>query len=60
MTANSVGEPGRSAEKKKPLKNVHFGAMPRLIDPKDPLSKSDFAMKLAHKNAKMTWLQYRT
>jgi len=28
--------------------------MPRLIDPKDPLSKTDFAKKLADKNAKMT------
>jgi hypothetical protein len=32
----------------------YFGVMPRLIDPKDPLSKSDFAKKLADKNAKMT------
>jgi hypothetical protein len=32
----------------------YFGVMPRLIDPKDPLSKTDFAKKLADKNAKMT------
>jgi hypothetical protein len=32
----------------------YFGVMPRLIDPKDPLSKSDFAKKLVDKNAKMT------
>ena len=32
----------------------YFGVMPRLIDPKDPLSKSDFAKKLLDKNAKMT------
>jgi len=55
MAADSVGERGRSADKKNSLKNVHFGVMPRLIDPKDPLSKSDFAMKLADKNAKTNW-----
>jgi hypothetical protein len=32
----------------------YFGVMPRLIDPKDPLSKTPFAKKLADKNAKMT------
>ncbi|MHC4758175.1 MAG: DUF3604 domain-containing protein [Planctomycetota bacterium] len=32
----------------------YFGVMPRLIDPKDPLSKTDFAKKLQDKNAKMT------
>ena len=32
----------------------YFGVMPRLIDPKDPLSKSDFAKKLMDKKAKMT------
>jgi hypothetical protein len=32
----------------------YFGVMPRLIDPKDPLSKTDFAKKLADKKAKMT------
>jgi hypothetical protein len=32
----------------------YFGVMPRLIDPKDPLSKSDFAKKLADPKAKMT------
>jgi hypothetical protein len=32
----------------------YFGVMPALIDPKDPLSKTDFAKKLADKNAKMT------
>ena len=32
----------------------YFGVMPRLIDPKDLLSKSDFAKKLQDKNAKMT------
>jgi hypothetical protein len=32
----------------------YFGVMPRLIDPKDPLSKTDFAKKLADKSAKMT------
>jgi len=32
----------------------YFGVMPRLVDPKDPLSKSDFAKKLQDKNAKMT------
>jgi hypothetical protein len=29
----------------------YFGVMPRLIDPKDPLSKSDFAKKLQDPNA---------
>jgi len=32
----------------------YFGVMPRLIDPKDPLSKTDFAKKLQDKKAKMT------
>ncbi len=32
----------------------YFGVMPRLLDPKDPLSKSDFAKKLQDPNAKMT------
>ena len=32
----------------------YFGVMPRLLDPKDPLSKTDFAKKLRDKNAKMT------
>ena len=32
----------------------YFGVMPRLLDPKDPLSKTDFAKKLQDKNAKMT------
>jgi uncharacterized protein DUF3604 len=32
----------------------YFGVMPRLVDPKDPLSKTDFAKKLMDKNAKMT------
>jgi hypothetical protein len=32
----------------------YFGVMPRLVDPKDPLSKSDFAKKLLDKKAKMT------
>ena len=30
----------------------YFAVMPRLIDPKDPLSKSAFAKKLADPNAK--------
>jgi hypothetical protein len=111
----SIGEPGRSADGKNPLKNVYFGeqhlhtsaspdafavgtrgtwddaynwalgkevklsttgqkikkstpydfiaitdhaeyfaVMPRLIDPKDPLSKTDFAKKLSDPNAKKT------
>jgi hypothetical protein len=111
----SIGEPGRSADGKNPLKNVYFGeqhlhtsaspdafavgtrgtwddaynwalgkevklsttgekmkkstpydfvaitdhaeyfgVMPALIDPKNPLSKSDFAKKLQDPNAKMT------
>ena len=111
----SIGEPGRSADGKNPLKNVYFGeqhlhtsaspdafavgtrgtwddaynwalgkevklsttgqkmkkstpydfvaitdhaeyfgVMPALIDPKDPLSKSDFAKKMQDPNAKMT------
>ncbi len=32
----------------------YFGVMPRLIDTKDPLSKTAFAKKLMDKNAKMT------
>ncbi len=32
----------------------YFGVMPRLIDPKDPLSKSAFAKKLAHPKASST------
>jgi hypothetical protein len=32
----------------------YFGVMPRLIDPKDPLSKSDFAKKLQDPKAAMT------
>lgn len=32
----------------------YFGVMPNLIDPKSPLSKSDFAKKLLDPNAKMT------
>jgi hypothetical protein len=32
----------------------YFGVMPRLIDPKDPLSKTDFAKKLSDPNAKKT------
>jgi hypothetical protein len=32
----------------------YFGVMPRLIDPKDPLSKTEFAKKLLDKKAKMT------
>jgi hypothetical protein len=32
----------------------YFGVMPRLIDPKDPLSKSDFAKKLAAPDAHST------
>ncbi len=32
----------------------YFGVMPRLIDPKDSLSKTDFAKKLSDPNAKMT------
>jgi len=32
----------------------YFGVMPSLIDPKDPLSKSDFAKKLQDPKAKMT------
>ena len=113
--AGSIGEPGHSAGKKNPLKNVYFGeqhlhtsaspdafavgtrgtwadaydwalgkevklsttgqkmkkstpydfvaitdhaeyfgVMPALIDPKDPLSKSDFAKKMQDPNAKMT------
>ena len=32
----------------------YFAVMPRLIDPKDPLSKSAFAKKLTDPNAKMT------
>ena len=115
FAADSIGEPGRSAGGKNPLKNVYFGeqhlhtsaspdafavgtrgtwddayryakgeevklsttgkkirkktpydfvaitdhaeyfgVMPRLIDPKDPLSKTDFAKKLQDKQAKMT------
>jgi hypothetical protein len=111
----SIGEPGRSAGGKNPLKNVYFGeqhlhtsaspdafavgtrgtwedaynwalgkevklsttgqkikkstpydfvaitdhaeyfaVMPRLIDPKDPLSKTDFAKKLSDPNTKKT------
>jgi len=113
--ASSIGEPGRSAGKANPLKNVYFGeehlhtkaspdsfaignrgdwddaynyakgkeiihstsgkklkkrtpydfvaitdhaeyfgVMPRLIDPKDPLSKSAFAQELAHPTMKPT------
>jgi hypothetical protein len=32
----------------------YFGVMPRLVDPKDPLSKSDFAKKLQDPKAAMT------
>ncbi len=52
---------GKKIKKKTPYDFVaitdhseYFAVMPRLIDPKDPLSKSDFAKKLADKNAKMT------
>ncbi len=52
---------GKKIKKKTPYDFVaitdhseYFGVMPRLIDPKDPLSKTDFAKKLADKNAKMT------
>jgi hypothetical protein len=52
---------GKSIKKKTPYDFVaitdhaeYFGVMPQLIDPKDPLSKSDFAKKLQDKKAKMT------
>ena len=52
---------GKKIKKKTPYDFVaitdhseYFGVMPRLIDPKDPLSKTDFAKKLQDKNAKMT------
>jgi hypothetical protein len=52
---------GKMIKKKTPYDFVaitdhseYFGVMPRLIDPKDPLSKTDFAKKLLDKNAKMT------
>ena len=52
---------GKMIKKKTPYDFVaitdhseYFGVMPRLIDPKDPLSKTDFAKKLQDKKAKMT------
>ena len=52
---------GKKIKKKTPYDFVaitdhseYFGVMPRLIDPKDPLSKTDFAKKLQDKKAKMT------
>ena len=50
---------GKKISKKTPYDFVaitdhseYFGVMPRLIDPKDPLSKTDFAKKLQDKKAK--------
>lgn len=52
---------GQTIQKKTPYDFVgitdhseYFGVMPALIDPKNPLSKSDFAKKLQDPNAKMT------
>ena len=52
---------GQTIQKKTPYDFIgitdhseYYGVMPALIDPKNPLSKSDFAKKLQDKNAKMT------